>query len=58
MLSAITAISDYQPDSDLLAFSELDGEDFLQDWVALHDHWTVELNESIKSLFGKDFEIV
>jgi hypothetical protein len=31
MLAAITAISDYQPDSDLLAFSALDGEDFLQD---------------------------
>jgi hypothetical protein len=31
MLAAITAISDYQPHSDLLAFSELDAEDFLQD---------------------------
>ena len=31
MLAAITAISDYQPDSDLLTFSALDGEDFLQD---------------------------
>ena len=31
MLVAITAISEYQPDSDLLAFSELDGENFLQD---------------------------
>lgn len=31
MLAAITAISDYQPESDLLAFSALDGEDFLQD---------------------------
>lgn len=30
-LAAITAISDYQSDSDLLAFSALDGEDFLQD---------------------------
>ena len=30
-LAAITAISDYQPESDLLAFSALDGEDFLQD---------------------------
>ena len=31
MLAAITAISDYQLDSDLLTFSALDGEDFLQD---------------------------
>ena len=31
MLVAITAISDYQTDSDLLTFSALDGEDFLQD---------------------------
>ena len=31
MLAAITAISDYQTDSDLLAFSELNGEDFLQE---------------------------
>lgn len=30
-LAAMTAISDYQPESDLLAFSVLDGEDFLQD---------------------------
>ena len=30
MLAAITAISDYQTDSNLLAFSALDGEDFLQ----------------------------
>jgi hypothetical protein len=30
-LAAITAISDYQPESDLLAFSALDGEDFIQD---------------------------
>ena len=58
MLSAITAISDYQPDSDLLTFSALDGEDFLQDLVALRARWTTELNESVKSLFGKDFEIV
>lgn len=28
-LAAITAISDYQSESDLLAFSALDGEDFL-----------------------------
>ena len=31
MLAAITAILDYQFDSDLLTFSELDGEDFLPD---------------------------
>jgi hypothetical protein len=31
MLAAITAISDYQSDSDLLAFSVLDEEDFLHD---------------------------
>jgi hypothetical protein len=31
MLAAITAISDYQTDSDLIVFSALDGEDFLQD---------------------------
>ena len=31
MLAAVTAISDYQSDSDLLTFSALDGEDFLQD---------------------------
>ncbi len=32
MLAAATAISDYQAESDLLTFSALDGEDFLQDW--------------------------
>jgi hypothetical protein len=31
MLAAITAISDYQTDGDLLIFSALDGEEFLQD---------------------------
>lgn len=31
MLAAMTAISDYQAESDLLAFSDLDGEDFIQD---------------------------
>ena len=31
MLAAIAAITDYQSDSELLVFSALDGEDFLQD---------------------------
>ena len=31
MLAALTAMSDYQPGSDLLAFSELEGEDFVND---------------------------
>ena len=31
MLAALTAMPDYQPGSDLLAFSELEGEDFVND---------------------------
>jgi len=31
MLAALTAISDYQSGSDLLVFSDLDGEDIVDD---------------------------
>jgi hypothetical protein len=41
MLVALTALPDYEAGSDLLAFSELDGEDFLHD---CDEDWEVEVH--------------
>ncbi len=42
MLAALTAIPDYESGSDLLAFSALDGEDFLHDHDQDEDIATLE----------------